>query len=93
MHTVTIEEFQDAVEYMNLISLTSAQQLRAKYLELSKLYHPDTQTGNQEQFQRLQRSYKIIKNYIDNFRYVLDQEEFKRQNPILVSSISKEQIK
>jgi len=93
MHTVTIEEFQDAVEYMNLISLTSSKQLRAKYLELSKLYHPDTQTGNQEQFQRLQRSYKIIKNYIDNFRYVLDQEEFKRQNPILVSSISKEQIK
>ena len=93
MHTVTIEEFQDAVEYMNLISLTSSKQLRAKYLELSKLYHPDTQTGNQEQFQRLQRSYKIIKNYIDNFRYVLNQEEFKRQNPILVSSISKEQIK
>ena len=93
MHTVTMEEFQDAVEYMNLISLTSSKQLKAKYLELSKLYHPDAQAGDQEQFQHLQQSYEIIKNYINNFRYVLDQEEFKRQNPILVSNISKEQIK
>lgn len=94
MHNVSLEDFQDAIEFMGLISLTSAYQLKAKYLKLSKTYHPDMQHGNHDKFQKLQESYEIIKEYMDNFRYVFDEDEFKRQNPILASNVSsREQIK
>jgi len=94
MHEVSLNEFQDAVEFMGLISLTSSKKVRSRYLELSKQYHPDVVGGDLEQFQKLKRSYEIIKDYIDNFRYLFDIDEFKRQNPILVSDIhSREQIK
>lgn len=94
MHTVSLDEFSDAVEFMGLISLTSASQMKHRYLELSKLYHPDVSGGSHDDFQKLQESYEIIKEYIENFRYVFDADEFKRQNPILASTLTgKHQIK
>ena len=90
MHQVSLSEFKDAVETLQLISLTSKEQVRKKYLKLSRKYHPDMKGGDKEKFQKLQKAYEILTEYMDNFRFVFDEDEFKRQNPILVSDMSAE---
>ena len=86
MHQVSLSEFKDAVETLGLLSLTSQEHVRKKYLKLSRLYHPDMQGGSTEKFQQIRDAYEILTEYMDNFRFVFDEEEFKRQNPLLVSA-------
>jgi DnaJ-class molecular chaperone len=89
MHQVSLDEFKEAVETLNILSLSSRDDVRKKYLKLSKLYHPDMENGSVEKFQKIRDAYEILTNYMDNFRFIFDEEEFKRQNPILVSDINK----
>jgi DnaJ-class molecular chaperone len=88
MHQVSLYEFQDAIESLDLLSLTSRESVRKKYLKLSKLYHPDMPTGDTKKFQEIQKAYEIVTEYMNNFRFVFDEDEFKRQNPILVSAFN-----
>ena len=85
MHQVSLSEFQNAVESLELLSLTSREHVRKKYLKLSRQYHPDMEGGSTEKFQELQKAYEILMKYMDNFRFVFSDEEFKQQNPILVN--------
>jgi DnaJ-class molecular chaperone len=89
MHQVSLSEFKKAVETLNLLSLSSKEDVRKKYLKLSKKYHPDKEGGSVEKFQEIRNAYEILTHYMDNFRFVFDEEEFKRQNPILVSNPDK----
>jgi DnaJ-class molecular chaperone len=86
MHQVSLSEFQDAVESLELLSLTSREDVRKKYLKLSRLYHPDMEGGSTEKFQEIREAYEILSEYMDNFRFLFDEKEFKQQNPILVNS-------
>jgi DnaJ-class molecular chaperone len=85
MHQVSLSEFQDAVESLELLSLTSREHVRKKYLKLSRIYHPDMEGGSTEKFQEVREAYEILVEYMDNFRFVFDENEFKQQNPILVN--------
>ena len=85
MHQVSLNEFQDAVESLELLSLTTKEDVRKKYLKLSRQYHPDMEGGSTEKFQEIRQAYEILVEYMDNFRFVFDEEEFKQQNPILVN--------
>jgi len=85
-HTVTYEEFHEAIVMLDLLSLTSREHVRKKYLKLSRLYHPDMEGGSTEKFQKIQESYEILTKYMDNFRFVFSEEEFKQQNPVLVNA-------
>ena len=85
MHKVTLSEFKDAVESLELLSLTTQEQVRKKYLKLSLQYHPDMEGGSTEKFQEVREAYEILTEYMNNFRFVFTDEEFKQQNPILVN--------
>jgi len=85
MHQVSLSEFQDAVESLELISLRTKEDVRRKYLKLSRKYHPDMEGGTTEKFQEIREAYEVLVEYMDNFRFVFSDEEFKQQNPILVS--------
>lgn len=85
MHQVSLEEFTKAVESLELLSLTSQEHVRKKYLKLSRKYHPDMEDGSTEKFQEIRESYEILVTYMENFRFVFSEEEFKQQNPILVN--------
>ena len=93
MHQVSLSEFQNAIETLDLLSLTSKEQVRKKYLKLSRLYHPDMPKGSTKKFQEIRDAYEILTQYMDSFRFVFDEEEFKRQNPILVSAYDELWIK
>ncbi|CAA6825022.1 MAG: Heat shock protein DnaJ-like [uncultured Sulfurovum sp.] len=86
MHQVSLSEFQTAVESLELISLRTKEDVRKKYLKLSKKYHPDMEGGSTEKFQEIREAYEILVGYMDNFRFVFSDEEFKQQNPLLVNT-------
>jgi len=85
MHQVSLSEFEDAVESLELLSLTSKENVRKKYLKLSRRYHPDMEGGSTEKFQEVREAYEILVEYMDNFRFLFNENEFKQQNPILVN--------
>jgi len=85
MHQISLSEFQDAVESLELLSLTTQEQVRKKYLKLSRKYHPDMEGGSTKKFQEVREAYDILMEYMNNFRFVFTEEEFKQQNPILVN--------
>ena len=85
MHQVSLSEFEDAVESLELLSLTSKENVRKKYLKLSRRYHPDMDGGSTEKFQEVREAYEILVEYMDNFRFLFNENEFKQQNPILVN--------
>jgi DnaJ-class molecular chaperone len=85
MHQVSLSEFQDAVESLELLSLTTKEHVRKKYLKLSRRYHPDMEGGSTKKFQEIREAYEILVEYMDNFRFTFTDEEFKQQNPILVN--------
>lgn len=85
MHQVSLSEFESAVESLELLSLTTKEHVRKKYLKLSRKYHPDMDGGSTEKFQEIREAYEILVEYMENFRFVFDEKEFKQQNPILVN--------
>lgn len=82
---IVYEEFVFAVEALGLISLTTKAKVKKRYLELSKIYHPDMPQGDVVKFQELNRAYEILSFYMDNFRYTFSKEEFEDQFPFAVS--------
>ena len=41
--------------------------------------------GSVEKFQEIRDAYEILVQYMENFRFLFDENEFKQQNPILVN--------
>ncbi len=92
MHQVSLEEFKKSVETLELLSLTTKEDVRKKYLKLSRKYHPDMEGGSTQKFQEIREAYEILVSYMENFRFVFSEEEFKQQNPILVNVVDRETL-
>ncbi len=75
------EDFQKALDSLNIVSRMSVDEIKNRYQKLSKLYHPDMPDGDEERFREINEAYKTIQKYIKNFRFKLDEEEFYQQNP------------
>lgn len=78
------KDFERAIDSLELCSKSSLADLKRNYRELSKKYHPDMQEGSEEKFIELNESYKIVKKYMESFRYSLDEEEFTKQFPLFI---------
>ena len=79
MVNITFEEFEKAVETLELIGLENRNRIKKKYLKLSKEHHPDMANGSVEKFQEINRAYNILNTYIDNYKFNFTKEEFKNQ--------------
>ena len=75
------DEFQDAVSLFGLIGLEIKEDIKKKYLKLSKQYHPDKLDGDKEKFQQINLAYDILKFYIDNFKFTFSYDEYQNQYP------------
>lgn len=74
------EELTRAREFMKLPPLITLKELKKRYRELSKEFHPD-RGGSLEMMQKLSESYKILSDYIENFRFKFSEEEIAGQFP------------
>jgi len=74
------EELTKAREFMSLPPLITLRELKKRYKELSKELHPD-KGGSLEMMQKLSESYKMLNDYIENFRFKFSEEEIAGQFP------------
>ena len=81
MLKIKYTDFEDAVNTLGLIGLENRAEIKARYLYLSKKFHPDKPDGSTEKFQEITNAYKLIKAYIDNFKFRCTIEEFGDQHP------------
>lgn len=76
------EDFQKALDSLNIVSRTTQSELKNQYLRLSKKHHPDMPDGSDEKFKEVSEAYKLIQHYMKNYRFSLDKDEFLAQNPL-----------
>ncbi len=80
------EDFEKALNTLQIVSRTTPLELKNKYQKLSKEYHPDMPDGDEEKFREVNEAYKIVQTYMKNFRFGLNEEEFYQQNPFAKQS-------
>ena len=86
---INYKELREAVEFFGLIGLENRKDIKQKYLKLSKLYHPDTTNGDELKFQELNKYYKILETYMDNFQFKFTKNEFIDQYPLSYTNNNK----
>ncbi len=79
MNPIPYEKFKNAVDLFDVVYKAVKNSIKKRYLELSKLHHPDTQNGDTEKFQEINDAYKLLLEYIENYRFSLTKEEFEEQ--------------
>ena len=55
MITIKYDEFKKAVKIFGLIGLENKDDIKKRYLELSKKFHPDMTNGDTEKFQEINK--------------------------------------
>lgn len=75
------EEFEKAVDTLGILTKISKEDVKKKYIKLSKKYHPDMQEGSEDKFKELKKSYDILCAYMDSYCYSFDKDEYKDQFP------------
>jgi len=75
-----IEEIEKALNILSLPKLISKEDIKTQYRFLAKKNHPDI-GGDVEKMEQLNYAYKLLMNYIEEFRYTFDDEEVSKQFP------------
>ena len=68
----------DALETLELPKLITKADIKRQYHFLAKRYHPDL-GGDLQRMERINEAYRILMNYIEEFRYTFDNEEISKQ--------------
>ncbi len=74
------QEIKQALDTLEVSTFVSFKEIRSRYKELSKKYHPDV-CNDKEKMLTINQAYELIKKYVENFRFSFDEEEINRQYP------------
>jgi len=69
-----------ALKILDLPPFITKDDIKKRYKELAKEYHPDI-AKDSSKFLEIKEAYKIIMEYIENFRYSFDEDELNKQMP------------
>ena len=78
---MTYDDLQKALIVFGLGERASLKEIKSRHRCLVKQFHPDT--GNefdQEQIQKVNEAYRILKSYVESYRFCFTEEEFYEQN-------------
>ena len=79
---MTYAELQESLRTLGLGQRCSLREIKARHRELVKRHHPDTgNTGDNETIQRINAAYRILLDYVTEYRFSFAEEEFYEQNP------------
>jgi len=78
MKKTEIEDIYNALEILQLPNLITKDDIKKQYRYLSKKEHPDV-GGSGIMQEKLNHAYKVLMDYVDNFRYSFDEDEIKEQ--------------
>lgn len=74
-------DFEKALSTLGVVAKTDKKTLHKLYLSLSKEFHPDAPNGDTAKFQEINDAYRLIREYMENYRFDFDEKEFKKQYP------------
>lgn len=75
------KKIQEALEVLGLPTMVTRKEVKKRYRELARRYHPDRPGGDTEKMAEVQRAYELLETYMEHFRYRFDEEEIARQLP------------
>ena len=80
--------FEDIDEARRLLGLGDAatlKEIKSAYRRLARHYHPDkhgsTLEGNEEMMKSLNRAYKVLVDYCNDYKYSFKEEDIARTYP------------
>lgn len=79
---MTVADITEAREYLGLPPFITQKEIKKRYLELSKEKHPD-KGGSHDTAQILNKHYRVLLEYTQNFKFSFSEEEIKKQYPKL----------
>ena len=76
------EIIEKACEILGLSSMATRDEIKCAYRDLSRRYHPDlcsekNEEACAEKFREITRAKDILFAYINSYRYIFTEEEFK----------------
>ncbi|GBD92485.1 chaperone protein DnaJ [bacterium BMS3Abin05] len=75
-----------AAQTLEISTALTREQIRQKYREIVKQWHPDKSDENSqernEMMAKINEAYKIILDYLENYRYSFTEEEVKENLPV-----------
>ncbi len=74
------KQLYDALKILELPQFVSYKEIKTKYYELSKKYHPDIYKDKNKMVE-INSAYNLLKEYIENFKYSFDEDEVHKQYP------------
>jgi DnaJ-class molecular chaperone len=79
------KELTEARKFLDLPQEASLKEIKSKYRELLKKWHPDRCKENEEECQEMTRriaaAYKLISTYIDRYKFSFKEEEVEKRLP------------
>jgi len=73
-------EIDKALDTLGLPKLLTKDEIKQQYRKLARQYHPD-RSGDSIRMEAINHAYDILMDYIEHFRYRLDDTEIAQQFP------------
>lgn len=74
-------ELKEALRVLGLGERVTLQDIKARHRKLVKLHHPDTNAESEpEAIRQINSAYRIILDYISEYRFSFSENEFYEQN-------------
>lgn len=74
------DEIRAALEVLGLPVLVSFKEIKSRYHLLSRRHHPDL-GGESKKMEEINSAYRILKEYIENYKFSFSDEEIEKQFP------------
>jgi len=74
------DKITEALNILNLPTFITKEDIKKQYYFLAKKNHPDI-GGDEDGMEKINRAYKLLITYIEEFRYTFDEEEIAKQYP------------
>lgn len=78
---MTLAELQKAVRVLELGQRATLREVKAGYRRLVKHCHPDAGGQDPERIRQLNAAYRLVLQYLADYRYCFSPEEFFEQVP------------
>jgi len=79
---MTYAELQEALQVLGLGERATLREIKARHRESVKRHHPDAgNSGDPDAIRRVNAAYRVLQDYITEYRFSFSEGEFYEQNP------------
>lgn len=77
---MTYQEVKEALQVFGLADRASLGEIKSRHRRLVKAHHPDAGKGDDEAIRQVNAAYRLLLDYVAEYRYAFTEEEFYEQN-------------